>query len=1301
MNIFSKQDARSVHVRFLLLSVILFFTTLVFLFYIQPVFAVAPSAPTDLSVDVGYDRVELSWTAPSGSITGYDYSDDNGSSWTAIPDSDSTTTSYIVPDLTIGTSYTFRVRAKNADGNGSASSGVTAIPNKLAHGVSGISLDNEDIFGSSLAISTDGNTLVVGAQFDDEGGDGAGAVYIFSRSDDGIWSHDTTLNDSSDGFSLEENDQFGSSVALFSGADGDTLAVGAQADSATGANVNFVGGSVYLFTRSNGGSWSFDEKIENGFDGIEINNVFVFGYSTAFSPDGNTLLVGSTGYDVGNTETNEGAVYVFTRNGSTWSHETTITDGSGDLGLEEGEAFGSSLSFSFEDTLVISAEQQSFNMIGTVYFFTEDENDSWTYSGTSIDENFSGVDVDFTGGFGVSVQLSQSGNTLFVGAQNDNVSGSNGNDVGSVLTFTRDGTDWIYGTKITSGTDGLPLDASDFFGVSAALFGDVQQDTYFLFSGATGDDTGGTNRGAVYILDTGMAVDDVPPIVSVTDGIGSTTIPTPTFTFTTNEAGTISYEGSCDSDTTEVSVGENTVIFNSMSSGTYSDCAIVVSDSNGNSTTLAIDSFTVTIVPQISWNEDTDTVVIELEGATLSCTSSDFYIDADGQIFIGEDHDIDCDYEHPFGTLFSTRLFVASGNYSSAANTDIGSLTTITDDTTAILSGIDAYIGSETIENDIGFGTGSNAEYLRYFSNNTGEADSILLSNTEGHHIDAVTDDADFTIHTINDALVLHSRLLFIGLYNFANTDLTDESLTTRAFVVHLQDDDFIPDISEDISDYVYEVNKSVETLQLPEVSSSRPVTYSISTLPNGLVFDASDRTITGMPTIAGSTEVTYTATGIFGGKTGTQTFTITVIPDDVFEDPVWWLRADRISGSDADAVLEWESETSDPNPEEEVFTGTILDMTITPTAAVGDEVLTIAASDADSAGTVATITTGSLSSDGYLVPESGSGFEIDEITFSTTSAQDEVYVGNSLSSTVSFANAHSGDSIYFINDLGTYEISLDSSEATTVIDSDHVSGCGCGSGTTFSIADNSVLNEIRQNRTAFRFIIADSDQSFVDPSPLVATAPTTTDHRPQYSTDGINGLPAVSFDGSNDYLLFDIDAIKDGSGSYSFFALAQMQPNTDPSVPASSAFPIIGSDDNAADSEFFFGYDDIFSSGSDSSTILFSQNIGTASDGVSADVSLFESDDADVHPSILLLENDAEDSALMIQEIRNGTAETAVASFLSPPTSSFQDYIGRYSNSYAKMNLGDLFVYEDELSVVQEEQVQTYFCPEIQHYPL
>ncbi len=68
----------------------------------------------------------------------------------------------------------------------------------------------------------------------------------------------------------------------------------------------------------------------------------------------------------------------------------------------------------------------------------------------------------------------------------------------------------------------------------------------------------------------------------------------PNYTFSSTKAGTITYGGSCSSSTTSAASGTNTITLTSLSDGTYSNCTILVTDSDGNvSNTLSITSFSV------------------------------------------------------------------------------------------------------------------------------------------------------------------------------------------------------------------------------------------------------------------------------------------------------------------------------------------------------------------------------------------------------------------------------------------------------------------------------------------------------------------------------------------------------------------------------------------------------------------------------------------------------------------------------------------------------------------------------------
>tara|TARA_B100001250_G_scaffold395958_1_gene401420 strand:- start:268 stop:831 length:564 start_codon:yes stop_codon:yes gene_type:complete len=94
----------------------------------------------------------------------------------------------------------------------------------------------------------------------------------------------------------------------------------------------------------------------------------------------------------------------------------------------------------------------------------------------------------------------------------------------------------------------------------------------------------------------------IAPIVAEVSAISTpTNDSTPDYTFSSTEAGTITYGGSCSSSTTIAVAGDNTITLNTLSEGTYSDCTISVTGSTGNvSSSHNITSFTVVIPPVIA-----------------------------------------------------------------------------------------------------------------------------------------------------------------------------------------------------------------------------------------------------------------------------------------------------------------------------------------------------------------------------------------------------------------------------------------------------------------------------------------------------------------------------------------------------------------------------------------------------------------------------------------------------------------------------------------------------------------------------
>jgi len=186
--------------------------------------------------------------------------------------------------------------------------------------------DPGDQFGLALALSRDGSTLAVAAPTE-AGGDNvingnqasntspdAGAVYVFVRSGT-QWTQQAYVKPTN----TDGGDQFGWAVAL--SADGNTLAVGARHEDGNGIsqanNTTSNSGAAYVYTRA-GTSWTQQAYLK----AISPNDDDDFGSSIALSDTGNTLIVGAPQAD--SPLVDQGAAFVFTRSGTTWSVPTLV-----------------------------------------------------------------------------------------------------------------------------------------------------------------------------------------------------------------------------------------------------------------------------------------------------------------------------------------------------------------------------------------------------------------------------------------------------------------------------------------------------------------------------------------------------------------------------------------------------------------------------------------------------------------------------------------------------------------------------------------------------------------------------------------------------------------------------------------------------------------------------------------------------------------------------------------------------------------------------------------------------------------
>lgn len=385
-----------------------------------------------------------------------------------------------------------------------------------------------DYFGSTVDLSADGNTMAVAARGEASAATGingnqadnsiphAGAVYVFTRTGD-RWTQQAYIKASNTGERLSDGgdgDQFGISMAL--SADGDTLAVGAVGEdsAATGIDGNqadnsaISAGAVYVFRRM-AGVWGQEAYLKPE-TAADVATLDLFGFSVDLSGDGNTLAVGvydeagssrSINGPIDAQRSGAGAVYVFRRAATAWSREAYIKT----WNAEAGDSWGVAVSVSEDgNTLAVGAidedclctgvhtapqvgdgDRETALSTGAAAVFIRNGT-AWTQQAYLKASN-SGQD-DW---FGVRLALSGDGNTLAIGAQNEDsgARGLNGaqndesaDDAVAVYLYSRTGQQWSQIGYLK----GSNIEAADEFGAAVGL----SRDGRTLAVGALGEDGG-------------------------------------------------------------------------------------------------------------------------------------------------------------------------------------------------------------------------------------------------------------------------------------------------------------------------------------------------------------------------------------------------------------------------------------------------------------------------------------------------------------------------------------------------------------------------------------------------------------------------------------------------------------------------------------------------------------------------------------------------------------------------------------------------------------------------------------------
>ena len=207
-----------------------------------------------------------------------------------------------------------------------------------------------DHFGSSVSISGDGTTVIVGAYWSKFGN--SGSAYIYSLID-GVW-QETKLT-ASDG---AVGDWFGGSVSISS--DGTTVIVGAHlADNNTLPDA----GAAYIFRRTSSNG-DFTWKQQAKLTASEVMPEDYFGWSVSISDD--TVVIGTPQND--DNVALSGSAYVFRRNGDVWTQTVRLLPSDG----EGGERFGCSVSISSDGiTTIVGARYDRDNgfQSGSAYIY--------------------------------------------------------------------------------------------------------------------------------------------------------------------------------------------------------------------------------------------------------------------------------------------------------------------------------------------------------------------------------------------------------------------------------------------------------------------------------------------------------------------------------------------------------------------------------------------------------------------------------------------------------------------------------------------------------------------------------------------------------------------------------------------------------------------------------------------------------------------------------------------------------------------------------------------------------------------
>jgi CO dehydrogenase/acetyl-CoA synthase epsilon subunit len=228
--------------------------------------------------------------------------------------------------------------------------------------------------GNTLAVGAhneDSNAVGIDGDQANDLSTNSGAVYVYGRDGMGAWSQQAYVKASNTG----NGDLFGQSVAL--SGDGNTLAVGAYnedsnavgIDGNQASNLSTNSGAAYVLVRDGMGAWSHQAYVKASNTGVAD----FFGYHVALADEGNVLgvaaffedsdAIGIDGDQANNNTLTAGAAYVFVRDGAgAWSHRAYVKASNTDV--EDFFGRGGMALSGDGSTLAVTSHVEDSNAVG-------------------------------------------------------------------------------------------------------------------------------------------------------------------------------------------------------------------------------------------------------------------------------------------------------------------------------------------------------------------------------------------------------------------------------------------------------------------------------------------------------------------------------------------------------------------------------------------------------------------------------------------------------------------------------------------------------------------------------------------------------------------------------------------------------------------------------------------------------------------------------------------------------------------------------------------------------------------------